>query len=591
MFLLPHSSSSKTAASRAAGPVSRRAAAVSLALAVLSSASAADKPPLRVLSIGNSFSASLCRYLPAMADAAGEKLEFCNLFIGGCSLKRHAGNVAKAGADPAFAPYDVTWFRADEPAHPAKFKSNIPQMLATQKWDVVTLQQASHESWKPESFHPWADSLVATVRSLAPDAEIVWHETWSYNAADARIGGKFPDWPFDQAGMYARIETNALALAREFGLRVVPVGLAVQKRRAALAAAGPVFDPATLSPGDPIDLRGEPVGALGWKDGRISGDTIHLNRAGEYLQAATWLGFLFDRDVRDLSFAPEGAGDDETRAALRAAAQDALDEAKARGWQDFAPKKAGPPTLRFAPSDDGPHVPWTFVTPETGVVDAGTTAPGGPGDLCYAFMFLADKDGLMVTVATFDDDVSTDTCKPGSTSCWAWDDDAVEVFLDGEFARLPDSRADKGIHLKHGGEFSLVANGAAMSDFSGYPNSFVDFDALSSDKALADRFGTVTNALWTGVARHDLAEFRDHLLALPDCPPGFAPEGTKETDYMFYLTWAAMGRTNAPERIGFNVGVQDDDGGGRRNHALYWTGNPQRPFSDESAFGVLEFGN
>jgi len=551
-----------------------------------SPAAPADKPPLRVLSIGNSFSASLCRYLPAMAAASGERLEFCNLFIGGCSLKRHAGNAARAGADPAFAPYDVTWFRADDPAHPAKFRSNIPQMLATQKWDVVTLQQASHESWKPESFHPWADSLVATVRSLAPDVEIVWHETWSYNAADARIGGKFPDWPFDQAGMYARVETNALALAREFGLRVIPVGLAVQKRRTALAAAGPVFDPAALSPGDPIDLRGEPVGALGWKDGKISGDTIHLNRSGEYLQAATWLGFLFDRDVRELSFAPADAGDDETRAALRAAAQDALDEAKARGWQDFAPKKASPPvvhvhrgTLGEPPAD----LRWTFVTPENGAVDAGTTAPLGPSDLCYGFLAMYDDTGLTVFVVTFDDDISTDNCPPGSTSCWAWDDDAVEIFLDGEFARLPDSRADHGVHLKHGGEFSLVANGAAMSDFSGYPNSFA---ALGEQGSLSDGFGTATNALWTGlVEQQDLQ--RAPMLAQPDCPPGFAPEGTKETDYMFYCSWAAMGRTNRPDRIGFNIGVQDDDGGGRRNHALYWTGNPARPFSDESAFGIL----
>ena len=546
-----------------------------------SPAAPAERPPLRVLSIGNSFSASLCRYLPAMAAASGEKLEFCNLFIGGCSLKRHAGNAAKAGADPAFAPYDVTWFRADDPADPAKFKSNIPQMLATQKWDVVTLQQASHESWKPESFHPWADSLVATVRSLAPDAEIVWHETWSYNAADARIGGKFPDWPFDQAGMYSRVETNALALAREFGLRVIPVGLAVQKRRASLAAAGPVFDPATLSPGDPIDLKGEPVGALSWKDGKISGDTIHLNRSGEYLQAATWLGFLFGRDVLELSFAPADAGDDETRAALRAAAQDALDEAKARGWQDFAPKKAAPPTLRV-PKDGWSE--WVFVTPETGVVDAGTTAPLGPSDLCYAFQCsFSEAEGLWVNVVTFDDDVSTDTCRPGSTSCWAWDDDAVEIFLDGEFARLPDSRADKGIHLKHGGEFSLVANGAAMSDFSGYPNSFVQEAPLR---------GHATNVFWTGVVIDGLPNDSNDAGEPVPCKAlvAFAPDGTKATDYAFFLPWKTMGRTNRPDRIGFNVGVQDDDGGGRRNHALYWTGNPARPFSDESAFGILVLG-
>ena len=33
--------------------------------------------------------------------------------------------------------------------------------------------------------------------------------------------------------------------------------------------------------------------------------------------------------------------------------------------------------------------------------------------------------------------------------------------------------------------------------------------------------------------------------------------------------------------------VDGRDGGGRRDHALYWTGNPKRPFSDESAFGIL----
>ena len=456
-------------------------------------AAPAEKPTLKVLAIGNSFSLSLCRYLPAAAAAAGEKLEFCNLYIGGCPLKRHADTIARAGTDPAFAPYEVSWLRADDPSHPAKFRSNVPQMLATQKWDVVTIQQASHESWKPGSFHPWADSVIAAVRSLAPDAEIVVHETWSYNAADARIGGKFRDWPFDQAGMYARLETNYLALARENGLRVIPVGLAVELYRMALAADGRVFDPAALSPGDPIDLKGEPVGALHWKDGKISGDTIHLNRAGEYLQAATWLGFLFGRDVRDLSFEPTDAGDADTRAACRVVAWGALDEAKKRGWQDFAPKKAGPPVLRafhvepsedFHPADDR----WTFVTPENGVVDAGTTAPLGPADLCYAFQTAWDEDGLGVIVITVDDDISTDNCAPGSTSCWAWDDDAVEIFLDGEFARLPDSRADHGVHLKHGGEFSLVANGAAMSDFSGYPNSYA-----TPARAYSPDYGVATN--------------------------------------------------------------------------------------------------
>lgn len=246
---------------------------------------------------------------------------------------------------------------------------------------------------------------------------------------------------------------------------------------------------------------------------------------------------------------------------------------------------AGQSSLRIRHDGDIPATPWVFVTPESGVVDAGTRTPDGEGDLCYAFFCSCDKEGLMVTVAVFDDEVCTDSCKAGSTSCPAWDDDAVEIFIDGEYARLPDSRADGGVHLRHGGEFSLVANGAAMSDFSGYRNSFLPLP--DGGRRSPEGLGTSTNALWTGGVRRDGVMFRDYLLARPGCPTGFAPEGTTETDYMFYFAWAAMGRTNSPDRIGFNIGVQDDDNGGRRDHALYWTGNPKHPFSDESAFGTL----
>jgi len=229
---------------------------------------------------------------------------------------------------------------------------------------------------------------------------------------------------------------------------------------------------------------------------------------------------------------------------------------------------------------------WTFVTPENGVVDAETTAPSGMGDLCYAFTCFWDDDALVVFVLTIDDDVSTDSCKPDATSCPAWDDDAVEVFLDGEYARLPDSRADGGVHLKHGGEFALVANGAANSDYSGYPNSYCrDYDA---NKVV---LGCATNALWGGNVRgkREVDDLRDFLRGSPGCPAGFWSEGSRARGYAFRFSWAAMGRTNRPDRIGFNIGVQDDDAGGRRDHTLYWTGDPKRPYVNESAFGTLIF--
>lgn len=290
---------------------------------------------LKVLAIGNSFSVCLKRYLPSAAKAAGKNLEFCNLYIGGCSLETHAANVRKG--DKA-TPYGVVWFKSGA-TNAASFRSNIPQMLATQKWDVVTIQQASHFSWDPESYHPWSGELVAAIRKLAPQAEIVVQETWSYHPSCPRLA----KWKMDNDEMYRRLEAAYLALAATNHFRVIPVGLAVQMYR----KESPVrFVPPTgkeLAAMDkPPSLLGEPVG--GYKvvekkaeDGTVQkkvalGDSIHLNRRGEYLQACVWLSFLFDYDVKDLPLNPKGLASPEELALLRTCAQKAVDEAKARKW-------------------------------------------------------------------------------------------------------------------------------------------------------------------------------------------------------------------------------------------------------------------
>ena len=297
---------------------------------------AAASHPLRVLAIGNSFSKSLCPYLPAAAAAAGESLEFCNLYIGGCSLSRHADNLRKEADDPSFAPYVVDWYVPGGERKCPAFNGGVRQMLSTQAWDIVTIQQASPSSWRPETYFPAADEVVAAIRTLAPGAEIVVQQTWSYNAADNRIGGASPDWGIDQREMFVRLQGAYRALAEHFGeppFRIIPMGRAVQNYRAALAAEGRGFSPPVLEPGKPVDLRGEPVGNnLRWVPAKdagagkwtLEGDMIHLNNRGQYLQAVLWVAFLFDRDAAALPYAPESVGSADTCAALRAAAAAAL---------------------------------------------------------------------------------------------------------------------------------------------------------------------------------------------------------------------------------------------------------------------------
>ena len=252
---------------------------------------------VRVLAIGNSFSICLQEYWPKIAASFGSQLDLATLYIGGCSLETHAQNIAKGKEDPAYKPYRFD--RTEQMKKHPKSQINIAEALKLAKWDVVTIQQASHESWRPESFHPWADQVVETVRALAPQAEIRIQETWSYSNRDDRIFNAKTQgagsWGFDQAGMYERLSANYAALAKQYGFSVIPVGTAVQKyRRTWPLAKGNVTK----------DVVG------------VEGDSIHLNVWGVYLQALVWQRELFGSDPRECTYAPPTLCQDPARLAF-----------------------------------------------------------------------------------------------------------------------------------------------------------------------------------------------------------------------------------------------------------------------------------
>lgn len=197
---------------------------------------------------------------------------------------------------------------------------------------------------------------------------------------------------------------------------------------------------------------------------------------------------------------------------------------------------------------------WTKVTNANGVLDAGTRPLEGDKDLIFSFALAYNDKGLLVAVSVEDDKIVADSAAPSQDSAPAWDDDACEFFIDGNYNRSTNSRANNGEDLKFGGEFSIVANGAYTSDFSGYPHSF--------------------GKLWFGAVKQAKQ-------------PTDAEQGIVQYEYL--ITWEAMGQTSRPEKIGFNISLQDDDDGGRRDSALYYTGNPKTPFIDESQFGTIIF--
>ena len=277
---------------------------------------------LNVLTIGNSFTDSLMAFFPdVVASVPGCELHFERANHGGCELERHWKYITCEESDIVFSMYqDRRW--------------KMREILAREKWDIVTIQQASHYSWRPETYQPYASNIVEYVRKYAPSAEIVIQQTWAYRADDSRIrpGGA---WGIDQTEMYRRLTDAYLKLSKELGLRVIPTGKAVQIARQREAKPFVPYAPEvidTLRWPDLPSQAGDVVGAMCWaKDPdtgkmKIYTDTIHLNIRGQFLQACVWFAYLFNRKTSEIMLRPNSISDDDIES-FKAIAQEAVDSA------------------------------------------------------------------------------------------------------------------------------------------------------------------------------------------------------------------------------------------------------------------------
>ncbi len=194
------------------------------------------------------------------------------------------------------------------------------------------------------------------------------------------------------------------------------------------------------------------------------------------------------------------------------------------------------------------------VTPTNGVWDVEYGRTDNPTNCSFSFCVARRADGIVVRARVLDDLVVTDNGRPGDVSCPTWNDDALQCYFDGDNDRSPDSRADEE-QVRWGGEYALAANGAAQSDYSCCPKSFGrDWKGTVSVTQRSPRYVTL--------------------------------------DYELWFSWACLGRVTAPAAdedvtFGFNICYHDDDTGGRADRALYWVGNPSRPYRDESRFQTL----
>lgn len=292
-----------------------RAAAILLAVAglLLSGCQTAepegDPSHLKVLMIGNSFSISCLTHLPKVAADGGQKLDLGSLYIGGCSLEQHATNVvAELRDEKVVGVYRYDRIIDNGPRRTVR-DARLTDVLKGVKWDVITIQQASHLSWQPASYRPWGDELVKVIRARAPQATIVVQETWGYTPFDTRLA----QWKLTADEMSARVEAAVAGFAKANGLTTIHMGRAVRDWRKRLPVVygahsfgGDVVGGRSQKPEDQFKRNPD----LTWT---VNSDTFHLNEKGEYLQALVWAATLWDAGLEGLSPHPACVTDDEAR--------------------------------------------------------------------------------------------------------------------------------------------------------------------------------------------------------------------------------------------------------------------------------------
>lgn len=223
---------------------------------------------MKLLSIGNSFSTDSHKFLHSIAEQNGVKLECYNLFIGGCSLETHWLNYV---GNNAFYDLEIN-------GNEATRKISINEALLMEKWDVVTVQQASAFSGIFDSFVPFLTDLVAVIREKIPTAKIYFHETWSYEIGSLHEG--FLNYNSNQKEMYLRIKESSKKASDLINAEIIPTGDIVQFVRENI----PEFD---------------------YENGGISlcRDSFHLSEDyGRFLAGAVWFKKLTGKNLTEKAF-------------------------------------------------------------------------------------------------------------------------------------------------------------------------------------------------------------------------------------------------------------------------------------------------
>ena len=264
---------------------------------VTEATTAAPKNPLRVLSIGHSFSKDAMEtYLWDMLESSGkyDYIVIAYLFYPGCSLDRQWDHISgRQGVDDQGNAYEYQQYRKTDPYtgewqtcyKEDGYKNLASYAIKDEKWDVITLQPSPDYGAGPEKCKGVNDyedvgKILDWIRSSKTNAKakIYYHMTWAF-ANDCRL------WSFqfsgnDQMTMYK----DFVAATKKYIFEahegrvagIIPAGTSIQNARSSKL-------------GDTFNMPG---------NYDSNGDGYHLNDKGDCVAALTWYAVLTGKSAK-----------------------------------------------------------------------------------------------------------------------------------------------------------------------------------------------------------------------------------------------------------------------------------------------------
>ena len=197
--------------------------------------------PLRILSIGNSYSRDTFYYLSNLAKLYGERVESAYLMLGSATLRMHARNLAQNAAEYTYYTSNPLTGEMSGGA-----VSSIKDAVESRDWDVIMLQQGVMEAGFATTYNADLQFLLDYLADVQPNAKVYWNMTWA-NEGDTEtseyVYGTVVDFEHsyegNQALMYNAIvdclDTYIVGKGAEYTDRFdgwFPVGTAIQNVRA-----------------------------------------------------------------------------------------------------------------------------------------------------------------------------------------------------------------------------------------------------------------------------------------------------------------------------------------------------------------------